>query len=139
MLGYVHKFGYDELAEEMRQRILQIDPQNLTALIVGANLKTQEALDKYIAAGKPPLQELDKYPAVQAVRQEMLAAYERVDGLGYQDMPSGAYQRWLRSIEQEKNNGHNKPCSSRYRMISGGCEILRSRSHKKGAVSRPAQ
>jgi hypothetical protein len=102
MLGYVHKFGYDELAEEIRQKILQIDPQNLTALIVGSNLKTQESLDKYIAAGKPPLQELDKYPAVQTVRQEMLAAYEAVDRLGYQDMPAGAYQRWLGSIEQEK-------------------------------------
>ena len=32
----------------------------------------------------------------------MQAALDRVDGKGYQDMPKEAYQKWLKSIESEK-------------------------------------
>jgi hypothetical protein len=32
----------------------------------------------------------------------MNASYQKIDNLGYQDMPKEAYQRWLQSIEAER-------------------------------------
>jgi len=38
----------------------------------------------------------------------MQAAYDKVDGLGYQDMPKEAYQKWLKSIDKAKKQQANK-------------------------------
>lgn len=102
MLGYLSKFPYDDFAEQIRKKALTINPNNLTALIVDANIKTQIAKQKVAIAGKPKEADLPKYPEAYQACQAMLLAYQKVEALGYQDMPDDAYQRWLQSIEQEK-------------------------------------
>jgi hypothetical protein len=102
LLGYLHNFPYDELAEAMKQRILQINPTSLTALIVDANRKTNIFLQKVNAAGRPKESDLPKYPDVYKAFLAMNASYQKIDNLGYQDMPKEAYQRWLQSIEAER-------------------------------------
>ena len=46
LLGYLDNFSYDDFAEQMRQRILQINADNTTALIIDANIKRQIAFQK---------------------------------------------------------------------------------------------
>ncbi|PUZ28562.1 hypothetical protein DCC81_03515 [Chitinophaga parva] len=102
LLGYLKKFEYDELAAQIRNTIVQVDPSNITVLLVDANLKRSIALREIKAAGMPKPEELSKYPTAFKAFQEMLEADSRVDGVGYQDMPTAAYQEWLTSIEVEK-------------------------------------
>ncbi len=107
LLGYLSKFQYDGFAETIRKRILQVNPQNMTALMIDAQLKTNMAMQKINAAGKPPEKDLPNYPAAYQAYLTMHQSYENIDGLGYQDMPAEAYQRWLKSVEQEKKKQEN--------------------------------
>ena len=38
----------------------------------------------------------------------MQTAFEKIDNIGYQDMPKEAYQKWLQSIEEEKKKQANQ-------------------------------
>jgi hypothetical protein len=113
LLGYMDKFGYDDFAEQIRQKVLQVNPNNTTANIIDANIKTLMALKKINAAGKPKEEYLPNFPEAYQAYQNMLAAYEKVDGLGYQDMPKDAYQRWLKSIDNAKKEQENKEIQER--------------------------
>lgn len=115
LLGYMDKFGYDDFAEQMRQKILQVNPNNTTANIIDANIKTQIALHKINAAGRPKEEDLKKFPEAYQAYLNMQAAYDKVDGLGYQDMPKEAYQKWLKSIEQAKKKQETKEVQERMR------------------------
>ena len=115
LLGYMDKFGYDDFVEQMRQRILQVNPNNTTANVIDANIKTQIALQKINAAGRPKEADLPKFPEVYQAYLAMQAAYDKVDGLGYQDMPKEAYQKWLKSIDQAKKKQENKEVQERLR------------------------
>jgi hypothetical protein len=108
LLGYMDKFGYDDFAEAMRQKILQTNPNNTTANVIDANIKTQIALQKINAAGKPKEKDLPNFPEAYQAYLNMQAAYDKVDGLGYQDMPKEAYKKWLKSIDQAKKKQENK-------------------------------
>lgn len=108
LLGYMHKYGYDRFAEQVRRQVLAINPNNLTARIVDANIKTQIAMQKINAAGKPKEEDLPKYPDAYKAYQAMQAAYAAIDNTGYQDMPKELYQRWLKSVEKEKKSQKNR-------------------------------
>jgi len=113
LLGYMDKFGYDDFAEQMRQRILQVNPNNTTANIIDANIKTQIALQQIKAAGNPKEKDLPNFPEAYQAYLNMQAAYDKVDGLGYQDMPKEAYQKWLKSIDQAKKKQETKEVQER--------------------------
>ncbi len=113
LLGYMDKFGYDDFAEQMRQRILQENPNNTTANIIDANIKAQIAVQKINAAGRPKEEDLPKFPDAYQAYLNMQTAYEKVDGLGYQDMPKEAYQKWLKSIDVAKKKQENKEIQER--------------------------
>lgn len=102
LLGYLQKFGYDDFAGEISSSILRIDPSNITALIVDANLKRSIAWGQIKAAGTPKPEDLPNYPQAFKSYQDMKEAVDKVADLGYQDMPPEAYQAWLKSIEVEK-------------------------------------
>jgi hypothetical protein len=102
LLGYLSKFPYDGFAEQIKQRILQINPNNMAALITDANLKTQIAAQEIKAAGKPKPEDLHNFPEAYGAYMNMQAAYDKLNSLGFQDMPADAYQRWLKSIDTEK-------------------------------------
>jgi hypothetical protein len=108
LLGYIQKFKYDEFAENLRRNIMHLNPGNMTALIIDANIKTLVAQNAINAAGKPKEEDLPKYPEAYKAYSEMMKAYDRVDKMGYQDMPKEAYQRWLKSFDQEKKKQENK-------------------------------
>ena len=107
LLGYLSKMPYDDFAEQMRQKVLEIEPNNLTALLVDANVKKMTAAQKIKEAGKPKEEDLPKYPEAYKAYQAMADAYEKVDATGFQDMPKEAYQRWLASIDKEKKKQQN--------------------------------
>ena len=108
LLGYLSKFRYDGFAEAVRQKILQINPNNMTAIIVDAQLKANVALHKINSAGRPLEKDLHNYPDAYQAYLVMQQSFDNIDRLGYQDMPAEAYQRWLKSIEKEKQKQEHK-------------------------------
>lgn len=108
LLGYLAKYHrYDGFAEQVRQAILRINPENLTARIVGANLAVMDAQEAIKAVGMPKPNDLPQYPAAYRAYLTMKAALSQVDNLGYQDMPEEAYKKWLQSVAQAKQKQEN--------------------------------
>jgi hypothetical protein len=131
LLGYLSKFGYDNFAEQIRQKIIQVNPKNMIALIIDADVKRQIALQKIFAAGKPPLDELPKYPEAYHAYLAALNAGEKIDALGYQDMPKEAYQSWLNTVEQEKKKQESRELQEKMQR-----EIERLRNIKQTLVDK---
>jgi hypothetical protein len=111
--GYLKKFQYDDFAEDIRRRILQLNPHNMTALMIEANIRRIIAWNLIMAAGKPAEKDLPQYPEAYRAYLDMHAAFEKVDGMGYQEMPPEAYQKWLKSVEQEKKKQENQELQQR--------------------------
>jgi hypothetical protein len=108
LMEYLKKFNYDGFAHEMHQRILSLNPKNMSALLIDAGIKRMIAIEELQNAGMPPEAELPKYPAAYRAYTDMAEAYQRVDDLGYQQMPPEAYQAWLKSVETEKQKQEQK-------------------------------
>jgi hypothetical protein len=126
LLGYLQKFDYDDLAEQMKQKILQTDPTNLRGWIIDAGIKRRIAFQKITAAGKPKEADLHNFPDAYKAYLDMKAAMDKVDDLGYQDMPAEAYQAWLKSIEQEKKKQANRELNGRLQQEIDQLKLLKS-------------
>lgn len=127
--GYLNKFRYDDFAENLKERILSFNPNNLTALMVDANLKRSYALQLIQQAGMPKEEELAQFPAAYKAYLAMQEAYQRIDDTGYQDMPSEAYQRWLKSFDKEKQKQENLELQRKLNL-----EIQQLKNHKPRSV-----
>ena len=110
---YVYKIGYDNNSDNITGQILKIDPNNLTALISSSNLNTYIATEKLKKAGNPPVAQIPNFPEANAAYQKMLQGYDRIDQTGFQDMPKDEYQRWLKSVDEEKKKEENKKVQQR--------------------------
>lgn len=134
--GYLQKFNYDEFAEMLRQQILQLNPKSMTAVMIEAKVKTIIARQEIEAAGRPPEQELHSFPRAYQAYLSMQAAYEKVDGMGFQEMPPAAYQRWLKSVEREQQKQANKEIQNRVKIEINS---MRKRETKSTVVGRTKQ
>ncbi|MBK7882545.1 MAG: hypothetical protein IPJ81_00905 [Chitinophagaceae bacterium] len=108
LLSYLNNFGYDDFAEQVQQKIEQLDANNLTVKLITSNLKTHEAMNKIKAVGSPPVQQLPDHPEAYQAYLQMHESYKQVDDLGYQEMPKEAYQAWRKTIEKEKKQQRTK-------------------------------
>jgi Transglutaminase-like superfamily len=108
LLEYQNKFGYNDFTNQIKEQVKKLDPNNLTARIIDENMTTQIALQQIRAAGSPPLKELPNYPNAYNAYLQMQASYKQTDDLGFQPMPKEAYQRWLKSIDKEKQKQETK-------------------------------
>jgi hypothetical protein len=126
LLGYLQKYDYDDLAEQMKLKILQADPYNLRGWIIDAGIKRRIAFQKIMAAGKPKEADLHNFPDAYKAYLDMKAAMDKVDDLGYQDMPAEAYQAWLKSIEQEKKKQASRELNGRLQQEINQLKRLKS-------------
>jgi hypothetical protein len=108
MQGYIMKVGYDPYSDAMAKRILVVDSANIAALMTQSNYRTFIFRDELRQAGNPSINDLPKYPRLFAAYQSMQAAQQKVNQTGFQEMPPEAYQRWLQSVEQEKQQQQNR-------------------------------
>ncbi|MDI3322372.1 hypothetical protein [Pinibacter soli] len=131
--GFIFRFGDDNyLAKEMTQKILKIDSNNLSANIIKANRLTANAMKKITEAGRPKLKALPNYPDAYDAWQQMQQAYEKVDALGYQDMPREAYNAWLKSINTQQQRQATKEAQQRMQQ-----EMQRLKTLKVTVTNNP--
>ena len=113
LISYEREHGHDDFAEQMKQKIQQINPNNLTAKIVDANQNKDDAISKIRAAGKPSLKDLPNYPEAYKAYLKMQESYKEIDNTGFQDMPKEAYRVWRKSVEKEKQKEETKEIQQR--------------------------
>ncbi len=107
LMNYTIKLGYDPTSTAMANKILSIDKNNVIALMSLANVYTFIARDKLKQAGNPPANQLSNYPEANEAYQNMQRSYELIEQTGFQDMPKEDYQRWLKTIDEEKKRQKN--------------------------------
>lgn len=108
LMGYRDRLGYDESADTILQKIQQVDPGNMVAMLMQANLLSYEFAQKLHHLGNPPPSELNQHPDLEQAYNKMHAAYRRIDATGYQEMPPDVYQAWLQSMQQEEQKQQDK-------------------------------
>lgn len=130
LLGYIMKVGYDGFSDEITEKILEFAPSNITALMTRANYFVYVFRDQLSAAGNPPKDRLANYPKAYAAYKDMLEAQSKVIETGFQEMPEDAYQRWLQTVEQEKERRQNKQERQRLQR-----EITRLKNMKNNIIN----
>lgn len=99
---YIPHYGYDHFVEENSNLVLQYAPFDLTAYNIYANVCTAQAMHAINECGRPPKEQLAEYPQAYSLYKRMLKSYEKIDSLGYEEMPVEMYHKWLNQIDKEK-------------------------------------
>lgn len=120
--GYLHKFGYDEFVAEIANKALELSPNSINANMVKANCDT--ARFQYVTQqlqinpeNKEELQKIRYFPEAISLLKETNAQYQKIDDLGYQFMPSDAYEKWLGSLKGEKSKQDDESLRKQFKGI----------------------
>ncbi|MGN6492770.1 MAG: hypothetical protein ACTHLE_12285 [Agriterribacter sp.] len=108
LLGYVQKITYDGVAEQMIQKILDLDSTNITALSVQADYLTKLMMNEIRNVGFPPPDQLPRYPAAYAIYEQRMAVYTKLENIGAQSLPPDAYRQWLQSMNDNSQKEQEK-------------------------------
>ncbi|MFT3947176.1 MAG: hypothetical protein QM763_09405 [Agriterribacter sp.] len=101
LLEYREELGYDAVTNAIIQKIQDIDPGNMAALMAQANIATVELDDILRESGYPPPDQINQYPGIEQAYYKRQAFYKKIDDKGFQEMPPEIYQHWLRSMDEE--------------------------------------
>lgn len=101
--GYVTKYEYDKFVIQCVDSVLSYAPTNTTALAIKSNyqgIRLQYVADQI---GRPPLDVLkSQYPDAYKLLEERNNFYRKLDEIGFVEMPKDVYERWLNSVNEEK-------------------------------------
>jgi hypothetical protein len=101
--AYVHKFeAYDKFTVQCADKALENHTNNINSLKIKANYRT--VLFDYVVwqLKYPPPATINQYPKAYELLRLRDEAYDRIDQIGYENMPEEAYTAWLKSFENEK-------------------------------------
>lgn len=118
--GYIHKFGYDEFAQSVIDKALELYPNSISANMINANLATVrvkyvvQQLGINISDGKER-EKILNYPKAVELLKEMQKQYAIIDNLGYENMPPEEYQKWLQSMKDEKQMEETKVIEKQFK------------------------
>lgn len=112
-MGYIKKFGYDQFVEKTIKKALELYPNSINANMVKANYDTVrfQYVMKQIGINpenKQELQGIKNFPQAIALLNETNEQYNKIDDLGFQQMPAEAYEKWLGSLQTTKNKQDNE-------------------------------
>lgn len=103
-MGYTHKFGYDPFVNQVIDKVLELNPNSISANMLKSNYLTIQF--EYIAQqvginprDKNDLQNIRFYPKIVELLNQTNAQYDKVDNLGFEFMPADAYEKWLNSLQ----------------------------------------
>ena len=66
---------------------------------------------------KEELQKIRYFPEAISLLKETNAQYQKIDDLGYQFMPSDAYEKWLGSLKGEKSKQDDESLRKQFKGI----------------------
>ncbi len=66
---------------------------------------------------KTELQQIRQYPETVQWLKATNEQYNKIDDLGYQDMPKDAYQKWLGSLKQAKNIQESETLKNQFKGV----------------------
>jgi len=120
--GYIRKYGYDEFVGKTIDKALELYPNSITANMIKANL--DKARFEYVADqiginpyDRAQLQKIRNFPEAVKLLNAANAQFATIDNLGYEPMPDEAYQKWLQSMNAEKQKQENEAMKQQFKGI----------------------
>ncbi|WP_106914523.1 hypothetical protein [Chryseobacterium aurantiacum] len=106
--GYVKKFGYDEFVGKVVEKALELYPNGLAPNMEKANVSQARFARVMKNLGINPenrqdLQRIGYFPKAIEQLNNVNQQFNKIDELGYTEMPASAYESWLTSLKTEKN------------------------------------
>jgi hypothetical protein len=119
--GYIHKFGYDDFINEVVSKSIELNPNNINAQMIKANYLAQRF--EYVCyqlkinpRDNKQLQNIHNYPKVVEMLHQVNQQNKLIDNLGYSQMPAEAYEKWLDSLQEEKNKQENENLKKQFKI-----------------------
>lgn len=115
--GYRQKFGYDDFYLEMVNYAIGKDRKNVFARMMKANYHTElfgYIYDQYKSTGTKQSNSTPR--GVAQAYQAMTSSHAELEALGYEDIPLFVYEKWLSSLQSEKNK---KEHLQKYNLLKG--------------------
>jgi hypothetical protein len=100
--GYAIKYGFDNFVINCIEKSLEYSPNNVYALQSKSDYQTSLFFYVIDQLGRPPVEQLPEFPKAYGLFLKMHEIYGQIDGLGFEEMPQDAYERWLKSFDTEK-------------------------------------
>lgn len=109
IMNYLKKLnGYDNFSNTMIQKALSIDSTNVTALILLNNYHRLKVIALAEQLGNPPLTDFERYPELNMAYQQQKKLDAQIRRTGYQEMPKEAYEKWLQSMQQARQQEQSR-------------------------------
>jgi hypothetical protein len=102
--GYAIKHGFDNFVLNCLEKSLEHSPNNVYALQLKSDYQTSLFFYVIDQLGRPPVERLPEFPKAYELFLKMHEVYGQIDGIGFEEMPQDAYERWLKSFETERSN-----------------------------------
>ncbi|RLJ30850.1 hypothetical protein CLU97_0246 [Chryseobacterium sp. 7] len=119
--GYVRKFGYDEFVNKVIDKALELYPNGIAPNTEKANVEQVRLLSGLKRLGINPQDKRDieragYFPKANELLQQLQEQNKRIDELGYAEMPSDAYESWLKGLKTEKNKQESDALAEKMRL-----------------------
>lgn len=119
--GYARKFGYDQFVKDVVNKALELYPNSITANMINSNYLTVQF--EYVAkqVGINPrdrndLQNIRNYPNLVKLLSNVNSQYDKVDNLGFEFMSAEAYQNWLASLKESKQQQDSEEMKKQFNI-----------------------
>lgn len=127
LLSYFAKMQhYDDFSNETTRQIQHLYPGNIVALMEQANLAYTKFQIALASAGSPPESEYSHFPNLYDAYNNYNFCRQRVEQTGFQRMPTEAYQKWLNSLDLEKQKQENQAVQERMNREIRKLKLMRS-------------
>lgn len=119
--GYVHKFGYGPFVKKITDKALELYPNLLNAHMVKSNFLAEqfEYATRQVGINprnKQDLQNIRYYPPLVAMLNKSNAQGKKIDDLGYEYMSPEAYEKWLNSLRETKQQQDNEAMKQQFNI-----------------------
>lgn len=103
--GYVAKYCYDEFVGKVVEEAIKLDSTNIMAHTLKSDYLTVkfQYISQQLGINEQNYkQKLAQYPKAKEAFIARNKQYDKIDFLGYEDIPADAYENWLNSLNEAK-------------------------------------
>lgn len=119
--GYTRKFGFDPFVKQVTDKALELAPDMINTNMFHSDFLTvqfEHAAQQVDInpRDKADLQNIRYYPPIVSMLNEVNSQYRKIDDLGYEYMPAQAYEAWLNSLMEAKQQQNNETMKQQFNI-----------------------
>lgn len=121
VMGYTRKFGYDDFVKDVVNKSLELNPNNIRAYQTAhsyllLSLKYMTGKLGIDLSDKEQFKQINFYPKAVRLAKEIIALENKIDDMGYKEMPAQMYEDWLSSLKEQKHKQNNEELKKRFKL-----------------------